>query len=67
MTDRDDAANDPDDTSALGTCPACGDPTTKSVLLGPGEAYSNPCGCRVAPESALETDADLESPDVDSE
>ena len=63
----DDAADDLDDASALGTCPACGNPTTMSVLLGPGEAYSNPCGCRVAPESVIETDPDLESPDVDPE
>ena len=54
MTD-DGAADDPDDASALETCPACGDLTTMTVLVGPGEAYSSPCGCLVAPESVLET------------
>ncbi|NGM68914.1 hypothetical protein G6M89_07800 [Natronolimnobius sp. AArcel1] len=39
-----------DESSVLGTCSACGNPTTMTVVLGPGNAYVKPCGCRVAPE-----------------
>ena len=65
MTDNVDAASDSDDASALETCPACGNLTTMTVLVGPGEAYSSPCGCLVAPESVLETSSGPESPGSD--
>ncbi|NGM67873.1 hypothetical protein G6M89_02410 [Natronolimnobius sp. AArcel1] len=52
MTDGDNS----DDASALGTCPACGNPMAMTVVLGPGDAYANPCGCRIIPDSSRASD-----------
>lgn len=63
MTRNDDAAPDRDKTSTLGTCPACGNPTTITVLLGPSEGYASPCGCRLGLGSLLRMGSKSESLD----
>ncbi|WP_323171528.1 hypothetical protein [Natrialba sp. PRR66] len=31
------------------TCPRCGEPITRTTVIGPTDAVAGPCGCRVAP------------------
>ncbi|ELZ03482.1 hypothetical protein [Natrialba asiatica] len=31
------------------TCPRCGEPITRTTMIGPTDAVAGPCGCRVAP------------------
>ncbi|WP_323172263.1 hypothetical protein [Natrialba sp. PRR66] len=38
------------------TCPRCGEPITRTTMIGPTDAVAGPCGCRVAPPVPEQSD-----------
>ncbi|ELZ00467.1 hypothetical protein [Natrialba asiatica] len=42
--------------SEFRTCPRCGEPITRTTMIGPTDAVAGPCGCRVAPPVPEQSD-----------